>query len=325
MHDIGSLEKVAVTGATGFIGRHLVPELAVLGLPLVLSITSAKDRERFAVYGDSVRAELVDPSDPASLAGLIRKERPAAVIHLAGTRGRSEIKRAAVACLESNTLTTAHLLSAALDAGVKRIVIMGSADEYGNQPCPLSESLAMVPESPYGISKAAATALALAMHKSEGCPVVVLRPFSVYGPGQPLDMFVAEAVNAAVRQAPLRTTGGVQRRDLIFVRDVVQAIISATSTPGIEGNVINIGSGQAYRLRDVANLIWKLTGSSSPLLIGDRQDPYYKLNDTWANVDKAWSMLGWRSTTDLGAGLAETIASARQSMGEPAVRRSIGT
>jgi|HubBroStandDraft_6_1064221.scaffolds.fasta_scaffold18249_2 nucleoside-diphosphate-sugar epimerase len=316
MRDLRSLEKIAVTGATGFIGAHVVSELVASGCRLILSVRSPKDRDRFGPYGANLRAELLDPGDPASLAGFIRKERPSVVIHLAGTRGRTKWERAAVACLESNTLATVRLLSAALDTGVKRIVVMGSAEEYGSQSGPLNESLPVVPDSPYGISKAAATALALALHRSDACPVVVLRPFSVYGPGQPLDMFIAEAVAAAVRNAPFRMTEGLQRRDPVFVRDVVRAIIAAAATPRIDGNVINIGCGQAYRLKDVASMIWKLTGSASPLLIGERHDPSDRFTDTWANVDKARTLLGWEAQTNLEAGLAETIAFARQSIRE---------
>src|SRR5262249_58147072 len=134
--------------------------------------------------------------------------------------------------------------------GVRRIVIAGSAEEYGSQAGPLNERLSLKPSTGYGISKALATKHALALNAREGCPVVVVRPFSVYGPGQPREMFVAQAVEAAVRGVPFKMSIGEQKRDLVFVADVARGLIRAAMTPRIEGKVINRATGLPYRLRE---------------------------------------------------------------------------
>ena len=116
----------------------------------------------------------------------IQKEKPNTLFHLAGTRRGGE----AADCASLNFYGTAQLLEESQKNGVGRIVIAGSAEEYGNQPGPLNEQLSLKPRTGYGISKALATKHALALNAREGCPVVVVRPFSVYGPGQPGEMFV---------------------------------------------------------------------------------------------------------------------------------------
>jgi len=238
--------------------------------------------------------------------------KPKVLIHLAGTRGRGDVRGAQVACDELNVRATLELLESAMANGAERIVILGSAEEYGNQPGPHIESSSPQPTSIYGKSKALATSQALTLYKEAGCPVVIVRPFTVYGPDQPNDMFIAEAVDAAVRGADFRMSEGNQKRDLVFVEDIVQGIIAAATTPNIEGTVINLGSGIARTLRDAAQRIWELAGARSPLMIGARSAQPQELYDTWADITLAQRLLNWNPAVSLETGLERTIDHVRR-------------
>jgi UDP-glucose 4-epimerase len=304
MDDLSSLERIAVSGATGFIGRHLVERLVGARVrPVLLARVP-----RPAAFPDNA-AEWVelDLLDSGAIDSVLERERPRTLFHLAGTRGGREPDNAAAASTSLNVVATAHLLEAATRVGVSRIVILGSAEEYGQQAGPLGEDRALQPVTAYGISKAAATRLAQVMHAEAGCPVVVLRPFTVYGPGQPPDMFVASAIAAAQSGVAFEMSAGEQRRDLVFVEDVVDALLIAARTPGLEGQVINVGTGQAHRLRDVAARIWEITGSKAPLRVGARAAAAEQLHDTWADTRLARRLLGWEPRFDLDHGLMETI------------------
>lgn len=304
------LEKVAVTGATGFIGSHLARALATKECRLTLisraQIENSSDGKRCWAQADL--------TDSNSIRDILQREKPATLFHLAGTRGRRDARGAREACEELNFRATAALLETAMRAGVRRVVIAGSAEEYGNQPGPLDESLPSKATSAYGISKAKATAYALEMHAREGLPVTVVRPFSVYGPGQPRDMFVAEAVDQAVRHANLRMSRGEQKRDLIFVDDVVRGLIAAATAEDVEGKIINLGTGQAHRLRDVAERIWDIAAARGRLLAGARAAAPDELYDTWADVTLARKLLGWEVRTELENGLRRTIDFAREQL-----------
>ena len=314
MPDLLSLEPVAVTGATGFIAAHLVPQLVAAGCQPILLARSWNENLHFVAFREHVRWVAMDLTKRESVQKILQKEKPATLFHLAGVRGRREDRDEAVRCDEINFRATVSVLEAAMLAGVRRIVIMGSSEEYGNQSGPLPEGLSLRPATPYGVSKAKATARALEMNSRDGCPVVVLRPFSVYGPAQPSDMFVAEAVDCAVRTLPFKMSRGEQKRDLVFVADVVRGLINAAYAPGIEGRVINLGTAKAHRLRDVAERIWKLTETQAPLLIGARHAAPEKLYDTWADITLAQRVLGWEPMIDLDTGLRETIGWARQQL-----------
>jgi nucleoside-diphosphate-sugar epimerase len=302
--------KALVTGASGFIAGHLARTLGAVGCELVL--VSRSPRGADGARGDRVRWLQTDLTDADRLETILRDEAPEAIFHLAGTRGRGAA-RPFLACAEVNLCGTLRVLEAARRAApAARILLTGSAEEYGDQAGQQAETLPLQPSTPYGLSKAAATQVAQAMHAESGCRVVILRLFSVYGPGQPDDMFVAEAVDCAVRGVPFRMSRGEQRRDLIFVQDVVDALVAAASAPDIDGSVINVGSGHAHRLRDVAQRIWELAGSRAPLLIGAREAPASEQADTWADIAKARDLLRWEPRVDLERGLELTVRSARE-------------
>jgi nucleoside-diphosphate-sugar epimerase len=303
MIDLSSLGQIAITGATGFLGSHLVQEIVSRGSsPILLARNSLRE---------PLPCVEMDLAEPRLIWRALQEAKPDTLFHLAGVLGRGDSRAASLACADLNISATLHVLDAAMEARVRRIVIIGSAEEYGEQDGPMHEDLPLQPVSPYGIAKAATTRFAQALHKRSGCPVVVVRPFSVYGPGQPASMFIAQAVEAVVRNLPFRMSHGEQRRDLLYVDDLVRGLIAAASERDIEGQVINLGSGQPVRLRDVAKRIWQLTDSAAPLLIGARSATMEQLHDTWADISRAHEMLGWRPQVDLDSGLRETIRWAR--------------
>jgi nucleoside-diphosphate-sugar epimerase len=314
--------KVLVTGAGGFIAGHLVPALADSGSDIVL--LSRSPRRANGWSSDRVRWVQTDLRDESRLATILGEEAPDVVFHLAGTRGRGT-PAPFLGCAEVNVSDTLRLLEAARRvAPATRFVLTGSAEEYGGHAGRQAEDLPLRPTSPYGLSKAAATRFALELAAQGGCPVVVLRLFSVYGPGQPPDMFVAEAVDCAVRGLPFRMSRGDQRRDLVFVADVVDALIRTARLPDVAGTVINVGTGEAHPLREVAERIWQLAASDGPLLVGAREASGAEAVDTWADIGRARALLGWEPRTGLDAGLRQTIEWARARLADPALEARAG-
>ncbi len=304
-------ERVLIIGGTGFIGSNLVSELLRSGCsPTVL--TRNKDRHKFP---ENIKKKItlveLDITDYSSTKSFILHFRPTLIINSAATLGLEDTNGKTV--YRINYEAVKNLLETSLAAKVKKIILFGSADEYGYQPIPQNENLPLRPNSPYAASKAEMTNLALEMYKSDGLPVVILRPFTVYGMAQPKGMFLSDAIRCALENRVFEMSEGKQMRDYIFISDFVRAIMSAIRTPNIEGEVFNVGSGQAFPLREIAEKVWEISGADASLLkIGARKASLSELHNTCADITKTEKFLNWQPKITLADGLNQTIKSIKE-------------
>lgn len=296
-----SLQRILVTGGTGFIGRYLVKKLVGEGhKPYVLS------RNAPTVPAADINFVKLDLLDHVRLEEWIKKNQPEIIIHLAGATLHNDVS--GKACHDLNYAATIHLLSSARKVGLRRMIMLGTAEEYGNQPTPFTEEMKPAPTTAYGISKSRATEYAISEFEASGLPVVILRAFTAYGYGQPPQMFLSQLISHALLRKNFNMTDGIQKRDFVYVEDIVEAIVSALSAQNVEGRVINIGSGKSTALRDVAEKVWAICGSDrSQLHIGERFKPVYESYDTEADVSLAAKLLRWKPETEFNAGLHKTI------------------
>ena len=197
-------------------------------------------------------------------------------------------------------------------SSIKKIIITGTADEYGFQMPPQSEKMSTKPVSEYALTKNKAIEHALFLFERSGLPVVILRPFTIYGIGQPSEMFISQAVECAVKMMPFEMSNGTQKRDLVFVTDFADAMIKALAAENIEGEIFNVGSGTAIPLRELAIKIWNLAGADTKLLkIGARPTAKQELHDTQADVSKIKAVLDWESKISIDEGLKIIIGNSK--------------
>jgi UDP-glucose 4-epimerase len=169
----------------------------------------------------------------------------------------------------TNVGGTVSLMEAMRDVGVRRVVFISSGAVYGDQgEQPLNESAQPNPRSPYAVSKLAAEYYVRTIGDLWGIETVILRVFNAYGPGQHLPPSHAPVIPHYLRQVSRGGTivmhgDGTQTRDYVYVDDVVSAMISAATAPGINHQIINIGSGKETSVRDLVRLIMEVTGLSA--------------------------------------------------------------
>ncbi len=171
---------------------------------------------------------------------------------------------------------TVSLMEAMREVGVKRVVLASSGAIYGDQKeQPLREDMSPNPQSPYAVSKLAAEYYVRTIGRLWGIETVCLRIFNAYGPGQHLPPshppVVPHYLRQALRGGTLVVHGdGAQTRDFVYVDDVVSAMIAAATAPGIDGLVINVGSGVETSVRELIRAVLELTGSKANVVYSSR-------------------------------------------------------
>jgi GDP-4-dehydro-6-deoxy-D-mannose reductase len=248
--------RAAVTGSSGFVGSHLVPYL--------------RSRGDDVVTIDRTGSPPVDVTDAAQVREVLHATRPDAVYHLAALSHVGRSWDAPETVFRVNALGALNVLRACADAGVGRVLVAGSADEYGAvgaEDLPLTEEAPIRPITPYGASKAAADILALQAFLGDGLGTLRVRAFNHTGPGQSASMLVpglagriADAERATGSKVSVGRLDVV--RDLCDVRDVVRAyrLLIERGTPG---EAYNVCAGRNVSVRDVAETM--LSMSEAPL------------------------------------------------------------
>jgi nucleoside-diphosphate-sugar epimerase len=290
---------VVVTGATGFIGAHLVARLCDLGAEVHGIARSMQEFEHSRFH-----ARTLDLGDYPAVESAVRSIKPNYVFHLAShVMGASDLKHVLPA-FHANLGSTVNLLTACAGSGhgQDRVVLAGSLVE------PPPGAIETVPSSPYAAAKWASSSYARMFHALYGLPTNIARVFMVYGPVQrdetKLVPYVVRTILAG--QAP-RITSGHRQIDWIYVADVIEGYLAIAATPGIEGQSVDLGSGQLTTTRDFVSRIADLMDAGIQPEFGALPDrPLEPLRT--ADIARSYLQTGWRPCVSLEHGLRETIA-----------------
>ena len=247
--------NILVTGSSGFVGRHLVNHLK-------------KRHQIIPLDVDFLNATAVE----TALAGI----NPDGVIHLAAIAAVGESLTSPTKILRNNIFAQLNLLEALKrKKSSARILIIGSADEYGQtSDKPIDESFPLLPTSPYAVSKIAQDYLGLEYHLAYGMNIIRVRPFNHIGEGQSLGFVVPDFTKQIVDIETSGKSGNIlvgnlnAQRDFTDVLDMVDAYELALAK-GKPGDVYNLGSGKSVVIKELLNVLISL----SPAKITIKTDP----------------------------------------------------
>lgn len=298
-----SKEKIIVTGGAGFIGSHLCARLLDEGYDVHVIDNNLTERKR-ARLGLSVTVHECNVCDVAACSALFADA--TTVFHLAALpQVQFSIENPTVTT-EVNILGTQAVLKAAASQGVKRVVYSASSAIYGDHTeLPFHEDLLPDPKSPYAMQKYTGELLCKTWSKVYGLETVSLRYFNVYGDGMdpagPYASVIARFLDQYRTGQPLTVVGtGQQTRDYVHVTDVVTANVVAATVPAVgHGEVINVGSGKAVSVLEIAQAI-----SDQITYVPAWLEPPHSV----ANIERAADLLAWRPTVDFFTALAELKA-----------------
>ena len=207
-------------------------------------------------------------------------------------------------------------MSVCTEGQVKRLILIGSGEEFGPVTGPFDDNTVSDPVSPYGASKAAASAYAKMFHRAFQLPVVVLRPSVIYGPFQAPRMLIPQVLQALLEGKEVPVTEGRQTRDFIHAEDVAKGIVRALVADNVEGCTFNLASGEVVTVRECLERIERITGRQGLILYGALP---YKTGEIFSYepvADRTFSALNWRPSISLEGGLLKTWEALQQTRPE---------
>lgn len=300
--------RTLLTGATGFIGANLARALVRGGAEVHAVVRLRSNFWRIADLIPPLVVHRADLNDFEVLKDVIAQVSPEIIFHLAAPGGHPGDPAQRIEMLRTVVLGTHNLLEAASPIAYQRLVHICSSTVYGHSPQPLQETHRLEPVSFRGVAKAAAAILCRQHARSSGRPVIVLRPFSVYGYWESGARLIPTAILAALRDREMRLTVPGFRRDLIFVPDMVEACLLALQADVQAGEAINIGSGVQWSNEGIVQQVQAISGSQFKVQAGVYPAQAPDTSHWIADIQKAKDLLDWEPGHNLQSGLEKTIA-----------------
>ena len=303
--------KALVTGADGFIGSHLTERL----------LSEGHEVRAFCLYNSNGSAGWLDGLDHKRLKvvlGDIRDARQVevacrgvdVVYHLAALIDVPYSYQAPESYVQTNILGTLNVLEGIRRADVGRVVITSTSEVYGTTTnLPIRETHPLQAQSPYAASKIAADQLALSYWCSFGTPVVILRPFNTYGPRQSTRAVLSSILTQLLEGRETIKLGRTDtRRDLTFVTDTANGLMLAGTTPRINGEVIQLGTGISPSIHEIFETACMVLGKRAnltmrPELMRPMASEVLVLQ---SDPSKARDLLGWSPWVYLADGIKRT-------------------
>jgi UDP-glucose 4-epimerase len=293
--------NVLVIGANGFLGKHLLRRLYKESATIHgVSRNPQPSTSRITWWTGSAAAS-------GWIRDVVKRIKPDIIYQLASASLGGQDLRFVLPSFESDLQTSVNSLAAACEFGCSRFIMIGSLEE------PLPTCKPKAPASPYAAAKAAASLYGRMFQQLYAVPIVILRPFMTYGPGQKEHKIIPYTINSMLRGESPALASGTRLVDWVYVNDVIDGFMAAATAPDAVGMDIDIGSGSLIPIREVVEQIQKLIpGSPSPRFgaLRDRANEQVRV----ADLKSAEQILGWKPRTSLFEGLSETIAWYRENV-----------
>lgn len=305
---------VAVTGATGFLGSHVVSHLVDSGAHVVVLVRDevpvAPIAQRWLEQVTIVRGDI---TDQGTIERLLGEHDVRTLLHLAAQSQVGVANRNPVSTFDSNVRGTWTVLEAARRSPLVEQVVLASSDKvYGTQPVlPYTEAMALLAVNPYDVSKACADMLGQSYHATYGVPVAITRCGNFFGPGDlNWERIIPGTIRSVLRgERPVIRSDGTMLRDYLYVVDGAAAylrLVEAMATSDeVVGEAFNFSMEQPLSVLDVVRLVQQAAGTDLEPDVQDRAA--HEIPEQHLSAEKARRLLGWAPSLSVEAAVAQTV------------------
>ena len=298
-------KKILVTGGAGFIGSEVVSQLIKKNaMVTVLDNFSSGKKQYLPKNNKKLKIIKGDITDEKIVKRAVKDQE--SVIHLAALPFIPDSFYYPADFFNVNTTGSVNLLWKSIQSNsVDRFIHISTSEVYGSaQFVPMDENHPTAPHSTYAVSKLAGDRVAFTLHKENGFPVVIIRPFNSYGPKYTQPYIIPEIMNQLLQGTKELMLGNVDAtRDFTYVSDTADAIIRSLSSKKAVGEIINVGSGNEISIRDLALKISKIAKIKTKIRYDESRERPYDVNRLICNNKKAKTILDWTPKITMDQGL----------------------
>jgi nucleoside-diphosphate-sugar epimerase len=294
--------RLLITGAGGFVGAAAAKAAVAAGHEVIALVR--KHSARLAPIANKISVERIDLSDGRAVANLLDAAKPDVVIHTAW-EGVGGALRAGDIQLD-NIRTTVALADAAIAAGARKFVGIGSQAEYGRYDRKIVETDLPQPTMLYGAAKLAASHLAAQRCREAGVSFAWLRLFSVYGPGDNPNWLIPSTAASLVRGKAPQCTAGTQKWDYLHIDDVADGALAAAVTECATG-VFNLSSGNPVAVRAIVEMLRDVAAPELELTFGEIRFGRDQIMHLEGDNRRLRVATGWIPKISIGEGLRQVV------------------
>ena len=255
-------KKILIIGGTGFIGSHLAEFLNKKKWDVTASTFAQKKNFLNEKKIKIIKLNLANLKKTSSF---FKKNSFEYVVNLSGYIDHSSFFQKKNIILESHFYGVLNLVKKLNRKKLKKFIQIGSSDEYGNLISPQKENKKEIPISLYSFSKLATANFFQMLYRTENFPVIILRIFLAYGPGQDQKRFIPQIIAGCLQNKNFDTSAGKQLRDFCYIDDVISAIYKCLLDTKNNGEIFNVGSGKPIQIKFLINKIVSQLKNGKPL------------------------------------------------------------
>lgn len=291
-------KRILVTGGKGYLGSFLVEALEKEGANVFILTTkkTLKDNEY-----------CVDISDAEKVREVFQIIQPEIVYHLAANIDRNRDFSNYNKMAKINVEGTFNILEVLKDIEYSNFIFTSSSEVYGNNESPFHEELNLMPASPYSLTKVQGEALIKTFSTVYNKNYTIMRLFNFFGKNMSEDFFIPQMIGTLKRNEDFKMTKGEQKRDFMFIDDVIQALLLAGKNKSAYRDTFNVCSGTGTFLKNIAHAVTTKIESKGTVLFGAIP---YRNNEIWEMIGdngKIKKKLGFTLITDLEQGIERCI------------------
>ena len=302
-------KRILVTGGAGFIGSEVVSQLIKKNAMVTVLDNFSSGKKQYLPKKKNLKIIKGDITDEKVISRSVKDQE--FVIHLAALPFIPDSFYYPADFFNVNTTGSVNLLWKSIQSKtVTRFVHISTSEVYGTaQHTPMDENHPTAPHSTYAVSKLAGDRVAFTLHKENGFPIVIIRPFNSYGPQYTQPYIIPEIMNQLLIGKKELTLGNIDAtRDFTYVSDTADAIIRSLDSKKAIGEIINVGSGNEISIRDLAFKISKIAKKKIKIIYDESRERPFDVNRLICNNKKALRLLGWKPKINMDQGLEKTIS-----------------